>query len=163
MEGKNLSDFIKYAYKKNKVKDVTEAFDEYPPEKEWHKGKIENVLNEPESKYNCYNIGDIVFVKKYYYNNGEEGNNHLFIIVDINYIAVPIESFGMLLSSNIEKQSYKSNVLLKKDIKNGLKKDSIVKTDAIYLLKESQILFKIGTVDKKIVEEYKKMFVDFNK
>ena len=69
----------------------------------------------------------------------------------------------MLLSSNIEKQSYKSNVLLKKDIKNGLKKDSIVKTDAIYLLKESQILFKIGTVDKKIVEEYKKMFVDFNK
>ena len=43
MEGKNLSDFIKYAYKKNKVKDVTEAFDKYPPEKEWHKGKIENV------------------------------------------------------------------------------------------------------------------------
>lgn len=39
-----LSDFMKFAYKCNKVRDVKEAFEEYPVENEWHKGKIENVL-----------------------------------------------------------------------------------------------------------------------
>ena len=41
-----LSDFLKTAYKYDKVKDVIEAFDEYPVDKEWHKGKIENILKE---------------------------------------------------------------------------------------------------------------------
>lgn len=41
-----LSDFLKIAYKYGKVKDINEAFEEYPVEEEWHKGKIENVLNE---------------------------------------------------------------------------------------------------------------------
>ncbi len=36
-----LSDFLKTAYKYNKVKDLKEAFEEYPVEEEWHKGKIE--------------------------------------------------------------------------------------------------------------------------
>ena len=42
----NLSDFLKIAYKYNRVKDLNEAFEEYPVEEEWHKGKIENVLEE---------------------------------------------------------------------------------------------------------------------
>ena len=37
----NLSDFLKNAYKHNKVKDLKEAFEEYPVEEEWHEGKIE--------------------------------------------------------------------------------------------------------------------------
>ena len=41
-----LSDFLKTAYKYNKVKDLSEAFEEYPVEEEWHKGTIENVLKE---------------------------------------------------------------------------------------------------------------------
>ncbi|MFR2534750.1 MAG: hypothetical protein ACLS95_05940 [Clostridia bacterium] len=41
-----LSDFLKIAYKYGRVKDINEAFEEYPVEEEWHKGKIENVLNE---------------------------------------------------------------------------------------------------------------------
>ena len=45
MEDKNLSEFIKIAYKYGKVKDIREAFEEYPVEEEWHKGKIENILN----------------------------------------------------------------------------------------------------------------------
>jgi len=36
-----LSDFLKIAYKYNRVKDLKEAFEEYPVEEEWHKGKIE--------------------------------------------------------------------------------------------------------------------------
>ena len=35
-----LSDFMKFAYKCNKVRDVKEAFEEYTVENEWHKGKI---------------------------------------------------------------------------------------------------------------------------
>lgn len=41
-----LSDFLKTAYKYNKVKDLKEAFEEYPVEDEWHEGKLENVLKE---------------------------------------------------------------------------------------------------------------------
>jgi len=37
----DFCDFLKTAYKYNKVKDLKEAFEEYPVEEEWHKGKIE--------------------------------------------------------------------------------------------------------------------------
>lgn len=42
----NLSEFLKIAYKYGRVKDLEEAFEEFPVEEEWHKGKLENVLNE---------------------------------------------------------------------------------------------------------------------
>ena len=74
MEDKNLSEFIKIAYKYGKVKDLSEAFKEYPVEEEWHKGKIENILEEKDEQYNNYEIGDIVFVENYYYFNGKQCN-----------------------------------------------------------------------------------------
>ena len=40
-----ISDFLKFAYEKGKVKDEKEAFYEYPPNEEWHRGKIENVIH----------------------------------------------------------------------------------------------------------------------
>lgn len=41
-------------------------------EEEWHKGKIENVLNDESESYNIdYKIGDIVFVKEYAYSDGK--------------------------------------------------------------------------------------------
>ena len=43
-----LSDFLKTAYKYGKVKEVKEAFDEYPVKEEWHKRNIENILKEYE-------------------------------------------------------------------------------------------------------------------
>lgn len=49
-----LSDFLKIAYKYNKVKDLKEAFEEYPVEDEWHEGKLENVLKEDSKQYNNY-------------------------------------------------------------------------------------------------------------
>ena len=154
----NLSTFIKNAYKYNKVKELKDAFEEYPVEEEWHEGKVENVLNDSNEEYYYYNIGDIVFVNEYKYSNGTKGNNHLFVIIDQNNIAVPIENFGMLISSNIEKTKFKGNLLLKKDKDNGLHKDSIVKTDVIYKISNEQILFKIGKVDVVKIEEYKKSF-----
>ena len=38
-----LSDFLKKAYKYGKVKDVKEAFEEYPVEEEWHKQNAEKL------------------------------------------------------------------------------------------------------------------------
>lgn len=156
-----LSDFLKTAYKYNKVKELKEAFEEYPIEEEWHKGKTENVLNENNESYNIdYDIGDIVFVREYTYSDGKIGNNHFFVIIDKDNTAVPIENFGMLISSNLEKLKFKSNKLLEKDAFNNLKKDSIVKTDVLYKILNEQIIFKIGTVDNEKIEEYKKSFYD---
>ncbi len=154
-----ISDFLKTAYKYGKVKDVKEAFEEYPVEEEWHKGKIENILKEEEESYNInYEIGDIVFVKEYTYSDGKIGSNHLFVIIDQDNTAVPIENFGMLISSNLEKLKFNSNKLLKKDNINNLHKNSIVKTDVVYKILNEQILFKIGKVDNEKIEEYKKNF-----
>ena len=156
-----LSDFLKIAYKYNRVKDLKEAFEEYPVEEECHKGKIKNVLKEDSEDYNIsYNIGDIVFVKEYAYSNGRIGNNHFFVIIDKDNTAVPIENFGMLISSNLEKLKFKANRLLEKDAFNNLKKDSIVKTDVVYKILNEQIIFKIGTVDFEKIEEYKQSFYD---
>lgn len=94
------------------------------------------------------------------YSNGKAGNNHFFVIIDKDNTAVPIENFGMLLSSNLDKLRFKTNKELKKDSRNNLKKDSIVKTDVIYKILNEQIIFKIGTVDMDKIEEYKKSFYD---
>lgn len=155
-----LSDFLKIAYKYGRVKDLEEAFEKFPVEEEWHKGKVENVLNENSEVYSIYEIGDIVFVKEYTYSDGKIGNNHFFVIIDQNNTAVPIENFGMLISSNLEKLKFNSNILLEKDNINNLHKDSIVKTDVVYKILNEQILFKIGKVDNEKIEEYKKSFYD---
>lgn len=153
------NEFIKLAYAKGKVQDASQAFEDYPPEEEWHGGKIENVFNQERIEYGPYVVGDIVFVKKYNYSNGAIGFDHFFVIISQNNMAVPIESFGMLLSSRLEKLKYQTNILLKKDDQNGLNKDSIVKADVIYKIDNEQILFKIGKVDLGKIEEYKKIYL----
>lgn len=158
---KEVSDFLKIAYKYGRVKDLKEAFIEYPVEEEWHKGNIEYILKEDEMPYNVnYQIGDIVFVKEYVYSDGQKGSNHFFVIIDKDNTAVPIENFGMLISSNMEKLKFKANKLLEKDDSNNLKKDSIVKTDVIYKILNEQIIFKIGTVDYDKIQEYKNSFFE---
>lgn len=157
---KELSDFLKIAYEHGKVRDLKEAFEEFPVEEEWHKGKIENVLKEESESYNICEIGDIVFVKEYTYFDGNKGNNHFFVIIDKDNTAVPIENFGMLISSNLDKLKFKTNKLLEKDETNNLHKDSIVKTDVIYKISNEQIIFKIGKVDNEKIEEFKKSFYE---
>ena len=155
-----LSDFLKFAIRSGRIKDVEEAFKDFPHEEEWHKGKIENVLREESEEYSLYRIGDIVFVKKFKYIDGTNGENHFFIIVEQNNIAVPIENFGMLISFKIEKLKYKSNVEFKKDNRNNLDRDSIVKTDILYKIHNDQILFKIGEVSSDKIEEYKRYYLE---
>ena len=64
----------------------------------------------------------------------------------------------MLISSKLDKLKYPANILLKKDEKNNLKKDSIVKTDIIYNIHSSEIIFKVGIVDLDKIEEFRKNF-----
>lgn len=158
----NLSEFLQLAYQHNKVRDLQEAFEKFPVEEEWHQGKKEVVLDalrEDEETYQInYKIGDIVFVKQYAYSSEKIGSNHLFAIIDQENIAVPIEHFGMLISSNLEKLKFTSNKLLKKDASNHLHKNSLVKTDEIYKIANKQIEFKIGKVDIEKIEQYKESF-----
>ena len=108
--------------------------------------------------YNKYSIGDIVFVSKYKYNTGEDGYNPLFVIVDKDNRVVPVNEFCMIISSNLDKLKYKSNVLLKKDKINNLMRDSIVKTDELYKIKDVDIDKKIGKIDIDVVNLYVKMY-----
>ena len=43
-----ISDFLKFAKEKDRIRGVEEAFIEYPVEEEWHEGKIENILYEED-------------------------------------------------------------------------------------------------------------------
>lgn len=155
-----MTDFLKKAIEKGRVRPVEEAFEKNPVQEEEHQGKLDYYVREDELPYNQeYFVGDIVFVSKYKYEDGSEGNNHLFVIIEKDNLAVPIDYFGMIISSQIRKAKYKTNEILLKDQKNHLKSDSIVKTDYIYQISNEQIKFKIGTVEKQKIEEYKEKYM----
>lgn len=151
-EGK--SEFWKWAEREGLIKDVSEAFEKYPVKEEWHKGNAANYISEPKEIFEEYSVGDIVFVKKFKYPNGMEGKDHLFVIIDKYNNAVPADYLAMLISSRLQKARYDTNILISKDEQNGLDKDSIVKTDAIYQIDNSEVLFRIGTVTQGAINFY---------
>lgn len=155
---KEKSDFLEYALKSGRIRPLEDAFEEFPVEEEDHKGNAYYYVKEENGKYNKYSVGDIVFVRKYKYKDGKEGNDHLFVIVEENNLLVPIEYLSMLISSNLEKIKYDANKLLKKDKINNLNKDSIVKTDIIYSIHEDEILFKVGKVNIEQIMQYRENF-----
>lgn len=162
----NNDEFVKRIKEIGKIRDIREAFIKYPVEEEEHKGKLESyiaVAEEGEKYYykSGYSVGDIVYVKEYLYKNGEKGTNHLFVIIGKDNFAVPIEYFGMLISSKTYKIKYNTNEFLAQDSVNNLNKDSIVKLDEIYRIKEA-ISFKIGKVDEDKIEEYKQKYLEIN-
>lgn len=115
-----------------------------------------------------YEVGDIVFVSKYNYNNGNQGENHLFVIIDAEENKViSAEYFGMIVSSHREKgkdvSKFKYNEPLDKNISNGLKDDSIVKCDEVFSIPSKNILFKIGQIDTddylRFMEAYNEFFL----
>lgn len=156
----NYSDFIKKAYEAGRVKDSSEAFKDYPPEEEWHHGDAISLIGESKVEYlSKYSIGDIVYVKEFLFPDGSIGYNHLFVIIDDNNISVPLDYFGFIISSRLNKLKYDSNVLLKKDCMNNLSKNNIVKTDYVYKISSDNILFKIGSVSQNNIFKYKNMFL----
>lgn len=144
------------AYKNGLVRELKDV----PKEESLSEEEVKYYLNEESSVYNFpYKEGDIVFVSKYYYPSGEEGTNHLFVIIENNY-AVSMEYFCFLISSQLQKLSYKENLYLPKSDKNKLRKDSIIKTDIIYRIEEKEINRKIGEVTKEELDNYKKIFIE---
>lgn len=105
-----------------------------------------------------YDIGDIVYVSEYDYDNGEKGSNHLFVIID-NETYVTAEYFGLIVSSNTKKAKYRFNEKLKKNKTNSLNVDSIVKCDQLYNIKEKYIQFRIGHVD---VDDFMRFLNSYN-
>ena len=160
----NDDEFLKEIKKYGDIRPVSEAIEKFPVEEEEHKGKLDSYVAEDSVKYNkYYEIGDIVFVNNYKYENGEKGKNHLFVIISKENLAVKLDYFGMILSSKIEKAKYKENKLLLKDDINHLKVDSIVKTDIIYMISEEEITFKIGKVDSDKIKEYREAYLEIKK
>ncbi len=156
----NYSDFIKKAYEMGRVKDLSEAFKDYPPEEEWHHGDAISLIGESKVQYLVkYRVGDIVYVKEFLFPDGSVVTDHLFVIIEDGYVAVPLDYFGFIISSRLNKLKYDSNVLLNKDSLNNLSKDSIVKTDCLYKLSSHNILYKIGSVSECNVLKYKNMFL----
>lgn len=99
-----------------------------------------------------YEVGDIVFVSQYDYDNGNQGRNHLFVIINAEKNEViSAEYFGMIVSSHREKGNdvspFKYNEPLDKNRANGLNDDSIVKCDQVFSIPFNNIQFKIGQVD----------------
>ena len=86
----------------------------------------------------------------------------MFVIIGKDNFAVPIEYFGMLISSKIYKVKYDTNEFLEKDSINKLNKDSIVKIDEVYRIKEETISFRIGKVDEDKIEDYKRRYLEIN-
>ena len=108
-----------------------------------------------------FNIGDIVFVSKYYYKSGEIGENHFLVIIDDGQ-AIEIDSyFGFLLTSNQEQLKYKYNKPLKKNEKNHLNKDSVVKCDDFIDISEEEIKFKVGEVEQSDLERFLNTYMKF--
>lgn len=147
-------------YEKNRDKflDASEA----PIEDALTEEEVRYYISENFEPYEGAKRGDIVFVKKFIYENGIIGENHLFVILNHN-IYIPIEYFGMILSSNTKKATYKYNIKIPKDDKNKLNKDSIVKTDHIYKLNEKDILKKVGTLDEDLLKEFESKYSEYIK
>ncbi len=66
----------------------------------------------------------------------------------------------MIISSKVQKLKYKTNEFIKKNKENNLDKDSVVKIDFLYKIRQSNILFKVGTVTEKNIEEYKVKYLE---
>lgn len=118
-------------------------------------------IGEGRIPFNSYETGDIVYVEKFEYTSGRSGSNHLFVVVDENNYAISLEYFGLLISSRLDKLKYKENILLKKNNSNNLKKDSLVKTDAIYSLKPDNIIYNVGKTTLEQVKLFKEMFLKY--
>lgn len=109
---------------------------------------------------NGFNIGDIVFVPRYRYKNGDEGINHSFVIIDEEQ-AVDVNYFGLLISSHIEKATFPYNEELNKNDINNLRENSIVKCDDLIKFSNSNIQFKIGQVTEQELEKFVNTYLKY--
>ena len=96
MSGDIMDKLIEKAYKEGRIKKLKDIKEKTIYENDY--------FGVPEIYY-CvadsttgrnYHIGDIIFVPKFIYEDGSEGNNHLFVIIKENNIAMEFEYFCFL-------------------------------------------------------------------
>ena len=106
---------------------------------------------------NC-EIGDIVLVSNFKYQDGSEGSLHSFVVIDIEndeLDLMPFEYLCFLISSKGSKGSYPYNIPLKKDDINRLLVDSHVKCDFIYEgIRKDDILMVVGSVTPEQLDTF---------
>lgn len=138
------------------ILDIQEAPEEYSLTDD----EINYYISENFEEIDNIKRGDIVFVTTYAYSSGEIGKNHLFVIIDKNKF-ISFEYFGMIISSNLKKSTYKYNYKINSDNNNNLNKDSIVKTDCIYKLRGENIKFIVGHLDENIINIFEEKYEEY--
>lgn len=157
-----MDNYIKRMYEENRVIKYEDAvFEDDDNIGYFGIPEIYYAVEESTTK-RSYRVGDIVFVPKFKYEDGKLGKNHLFVIIKKNNYAIPLDYFCLLISSNLKKLKYSQNFLLKKDFENNLDKDSIIKTDYIYVIDGDMISFRIGSVPRENIEFYQQYCNQYN-
>jgi hypothetical protein len=109
-----------------------------------------------------YNIGDIVIVHNFTYSEGTKGTAHSFVIMDIDndeFQLVNFEYLCFLISSKTDKNNdvnteFPYNEPIHPDNINRLKRESHVKCDILYEIKEDDIIMQIGKVTHAQYERF---------
>lgn len=124
-----MNDFKEYVYSIGKVSYQVSSF---------------YYINEQIEEYKKYNVGDIVLVSDFKYDDGYEGTNQLFVLID-RELAIPLEYMSYMLD--------KKNMIPKKEMK----------IDSVYKLLNEQIRYKIGVIDYEKISKYMEEYIKMNK
>lgn len=112
-----------------------------------------------------YEIGDIVWVAEFESKDNKLVDHHYFVVIDDDGQLIPADYFGLIVSSNTSKSKenskFKYNEPLKKNKKNKLNYDSIVKCDQLYTIPRKTISFKLGSVDVEDMIRFLKSYNEF--
>ena len=110
-------------------------------------------------------VGDIVLVSNFKYQDGSDGSLHSFVVIDVKkdeLELMPLEYLCFLISSNKLKERLPYNIPLKKDSVNRLKQDSHVKCDFIYEgIKKDDILMVVGSVTPTQLDSFWDVYEEF--
>ena len=107
--------FIERAKESGRVRPISEAFKEEIDEED-NFYKIEDIYYSVKETtvQREYKIGDVVFIENYQYKDMKEGHNHLFVVIDKDNIAIPLNYFCMIISSNIKKITISRKYFIRK-------------------------------------------------
>lgn len=101
-----------------------------------------------------YEKGDIIWASEAK-NLNEENNdvkNHYYVLINDDGTVVPLDYYGFVLSSRVEKSKenspYKYNEPISKDNENNLTTNSIVKCDKLFKIPVDNIGGKLGVINE---------------
>lgn len=112
-----------------------------------------------------YQMGDIVWASE---GKNKENNknvkNHFFVIIDDDGNVVPIEYFGLVISSRTDKSKENSPFKYNEPLyanECGLKNDGIVKCDQLMDIPADNISRKVGAMDIEVLNRFLDAFENY--